>query len=435
MRFIVKRFISQAEGALTVLGLFLFMACCVIGGLALDVANAYMVRTQLQATADAAAHAALYNRDTMTEAEAIVEAMSVVGTMLPAAKYGNTIEASDIQFGTWDTSTEVFSPVSGSKEAVYVASERATTSGNAVGTFFLRMAGVNHWDIRRGTVAIRYLNPCTSEGFIGQGVVDMQSNNTFEDGFCIHSNTHVEVNNGNSFGDDVVVSMPDKRDLVMPTDGFASNPGLQNALRDGAYNLRVLNTLPSIYADLELGGTTHGPSYITSPLVVNMTDRSNLTMADFTSGRVHKINCSGNQTLSFKANETFSDIVIVTDCRVSFGQGNVFGNVVLITSSTDAQSLKAASGLSIGVDDNCATGGGSQFITFGGAEFAANLEMHGGQLLALGDVEFAARADGINGASIISGGEIDGTSNATMGFCAGSGMEGNFESSYFRIAF
>ena len=64
---------------------------------------------------------------------------------------------------------------------------------------------------------------------------------------------------------------------------------------------------------------------------------------------------------------------------------------------------------------------------------AADLRVYGGQIIALGDITFSANANGIQGASLISGQEISGTSNMDMGFC-GTGMEGNYEAPYFRLA-
>lgn len=65
--------------------------------------------------------------------------------------------------------------------------------------------------------------------------------------------------------------------------------------------------------------------------------------------------------------------------------------------------------------------------------FASGLMVFGSQLIASGDIDFAANANGIMGASMIAGGRIDGTSNMDMGFC-GSGMENNYEANYFRLA-
>ena len=73
-------------------------------------------------------------------------------------------------------------------------------------------------------------------------------------------------------------------------------------------------------------------------------------------------------------------------------------------------------------------------MTTGGMKFTADLRLYGGQLIAKKAISFSANADGIEGASIISGETIDGTSNMNMGFCDGSGMENNFESDYFRLA-
>ena len=50
---------------------------------------------------------------------------------------------------------------------------------------------------------------------------------------------------------------------------------------------------------------------------------------------------------------------------------------------------------------------------------AAKMQLLGGQIIAAGDVNFAAQADGFVGASVIAGGEIDGTSNSSFQGCPG----------------
>ncbi len=59
--------------------------------------------------------------------------------------------------------------------------------------------------------------------------------------------------------------------------------------------------------------------------------------------------------------------------------------------------------------------------------------MHGGQIIAQGDVIFSSNALG-HGASIIAGGKIDGTSNMEMLACDERGMEGNFHINHYRLA-
>lgn len=130
---------------------------------------------------------------------------------------------------------------------------------------------------------------------------------------------------------------------------------------------------------------------------------------------------------------TYTDLVIVAECDVKFGNGVVLENVSIFSTSTSARAFSASSGLRIGRDDGCAEGGGAQLITYGGMGFPSSLQLYGGQLIARGDINFTANANGIEGASLIAGGMIDGTSNMEMAFC-GTGMENNLEAEYFRLA-
>ena len=159
-------------------------------------------------------------------------------------------------------------------------------------------------------------------------------------------------------------------------------------------------------------------------------------MADFTPGRIHEINCNGAQKLRFLANNLFSNIVVVTNCRVIFGAQVELNNVIVATTSTYDASMASAAQFRFGLDDGCDADGGSQLLTLGGMSYPAQLEVYGSQLLAQGDIYFTANANanGIEGASFISGGTISGTSNMTMGFCNHEGMERNFEAEYFRLA-
>ncbi len=72
-------------------------------------------------------------------------------------------------------------------------------------------------------------------------------------------------------------------------------------------------------------------------------------------------------------------------------------------------------------------------MTLGGFKVASSLSVYNGQVLAMGDITFSANADGVKGASFISYGQIDGTSNMDMGFCRNSGMENAYRAPYFRM--
>ena len=174
---------------------------------------------------------------------------------MPNSKYGPTIQASDIQFGDWDSVAQVFTADSNSDNAVMIDMARIAARNNSVGTYFLKFAGFGSWDVRRAAVFETYIPTCFREGFVADDDVDMQSNNVFTNGFCIHANDHVEMNIDNSFASNTVVSMPNRSEVVTPSGDYSDNPGLGDALRDGSYQIRILNRLPDIIDDRDLSIT------------------------------------------------------------------------------------------------------------------------------------------------------------------------------------
>jgi len=267
---------------------------------------------------------------------------------------------------------------------------------------------------------------------VAEDIVDVQSNNQYLNGFCIHSNTHVEVNSNNYFESNVIVSMPDRRDIVMPNSGLQSNDGLSDALRDRTYKMRILNRLEEIIDNLFAGGDRFAPDYVSGSGLIDFGSNTKKVNADdFTTGRIHTKYCSSKGSITIEADTVLSNVVLVTNCQIKYGNGVVLENVILATSNTGDKSV-TGSHIQIGRDDNCAKDGGSQILTMGGFHSSSHIKTYGGQIIAMGDIDFAANADGIAGASFISGGRIDGTSNMTMGFC-GDGMERNFSAVYFRM--
>ena len=124
MKYIFQKFAHREDGAFTILGLFVFIAMIVIGGLALDVSSAMMARTQLQVAADAVAHAALYSRDWDTAAEAKTKALALAEINMPSSKFGAVLTVDDIQFGYWHSDTQTFELDANSKNGVRVDTSR-----------------------------------------------------------------------------------------------------------------------------------------------------------------------------------------------------------------------------------------------------------------------------------------------------------------------
>ena len=428
---------TSEDGGLTIFGLYLFLGMVIVGGIAIDFANLTTHRTHLQITADVAAHAAIVTRQNATEGAAKVKAIELASGTMPAGRHGSVLTAADVQFGAWNASTEVFTPSATSKTGVLVETSSLSSKSNPVSAFLLHLVGFGTFDVRTRAVYETYKRSCLNEGFVAEKTVDLRSNNDFLNDFCIHSNGHVELQNHNYFESGTRVTMPNKDDLVIPGNGWAQNPGLADALGEDEFSLDIIDDLPDIFSDLYNlnSNTEHWPSYVTDTSTLDtINSGGTYDDSDFTDNRVTWVNCNGNQGLTIAKNTTLTNVAIITDCAVTFKNGGAMEDALIFTISTSANSFKSPQGLRLGKDDGCAAGGGAQLLTLGGTNFASKLQMYGGQIIGAGAINFSANANGIEGASIISGDEISGTSNMEMGLCEGAGTEDNFTTTYFRLA-
>lgn len=462
----ISDFASSDEGSITTGGLILIVTFMALGGLAVDVSNMVNQRTQLQMAADAAAHAALYDRNLTldaTPADAIASGVVMGESNMPDRFHGDVVTPQDIQFGIWNAASRSFTPEPGSRSAVRVETHRDEAGGNEIATFLLKFAGFDSWNVRTVSVFETYDPPCLREGFVAEKMVDIQSNNSYFNGFCIHSNDVVSINSNNYFQEGTIVSMPDSDRLDIPRSGYLTNEGLHEALRYGAMQVRLINALrevsPAPFAtgsaemweyiqlatrDGQLDYVTGQPRQVT---IVNGTPRTSSpdanqveaarTLLDrdgvlaLRQNAVNYLYCSST-SMQLQIRQVLSNVVIITNCQVSFGSGGALEDGLIATLHTRSPSISGSSGTRIGKVDDCAAGGGAQLISLGGMDFAAGVAIHGGQLIALKEIQFAANGEGLKGTSIISGDTVSGTSNMEMGLC-GTGMEGNLSLDYFRM--
>lgn len=425
------RMSHEESGVGTTFSLFLMATLLMIGGYAVDVTNLIRERTLLQMTADSAAHQALVTREFGTVDESKAAALALAAANMPTAKFGAIFNASDITFGNWDETTRVFTASATSRNAVHIVAGLNSTRGNPVASFLLQMVGFDTWDVNVDVTYATYFPTCFREGFVGEGVVDVQSNNTFRNGFCVHSNDHVKLSSGNTFEPGTVVSMPNSNDIELPNSGFETNTGLADALVSGSYNIRILSRIDSIIADIDDPGSAYLPSYITSA-TTNTINQNKPATSDFQANKINYWNCTGGMKGSIANDAILQNMVIISNCEIAIGQGAALENVVLMTTNTSDTSISAPAGFRLGKKDNCAADGGAQIVTAGGFNVASKLEVYGSQILAKQDIAFAALASGIKGASMVAGDQVSGTSLMDMGFC-GVGMERNFQAAYFHM--
>ncbi|MCV2864552.1 pilus assembly protein TadG-related protein [Albidovulum sediminicola] len=440
---------KREEGAITVLSLQLLIVSMILGGFAVDVGHGFQTYTQLQATADSAAHAALLTREWYSADTAKTTAIKVATNMMPTSRYGDVLKPDDIIFGDWDADKKTFTANALSKKAVFVSTRRYEQNSNGLSTIFLRLAGQDNLDIASGSVWETYYSNCFREGIVAAEIVDTQSNNSYEPGYCIHAQQHVEINSNNVFKSGVIVSMPDKSDVVIPDSGYEQNTGLREALRDASYALRILTRIDNIKQglldpmDAKFGimnpDSPYYRSYITSKLVnkINGMGKTELNQADFKKNQVNYIDCKNDNQHKQLKGDWLRQMAVVTDCRIQFGtdlgEGASLEDVVFLNTNVDDKSFYGRAGVRFGKDDDCKPGGDVQIVTKGGIDLASGIRVYGSQFIAAGDIYATANADGIEGASFVAGGVASITSNGAFGFCGGAGMGNNFEAPYFRM--
>ena len=418
MRALLRQLREDEDGGITVLSIFLFIVMLMTLGFAIDVNNAVQARTQLQGAADAAGHAALYTRyKDPVEQNAIDKGIAIAEANMPTSIFGSVLASADIEFGDWDGVTRTFTPGAGAT-AVRVTTRR--TGDNAVTTFLLKLIGVDAIDLNTVSVWDYDEGWCPrGEGYFAVGRIDIQSNNHYKDGFCVHSEEHVEFSQGSIFDQGVVVSMPDEGDLVIPASGMSGNDGLYEALDSINYNLSTFfNGLQGIAnAHLEPTASVQ-PTYITNMVAPPNSPKKykkNITMADITQNAVNYMGCQ-NKTLTI--DDVIQNAVIVTPCEVKFNSGAAIENATLIILNDSSKSFSAPSGARIGASTYCNDGiGGATLITLGDFTVAAGLEVYGGNVIAAGDIKGTSNANGLAGINFMAGGELDMTSNGDMGFC------------------
>lgn len=171
---------NQHHRGVTTVYALLFMAAlfgfCSLGA---DYGRVQLVRSELQRAADATARAA---------ASAIPSGITAVQDI--AVAYGAlnladgaavTIDpATDVEFGTWNSSNTTFTVLTGasraSANAIRITARRTAASGNAVPLLFGKLIGIESCDVR--VSAVCQYTAATGTGFVGLNEIEMGNNAT-----------------------------------------------------------------------------------------------------------------------------------------------------------------------------------------------------------------------------------------------------------------
>jgi len=427
------RFLRDEQGGYTIWSLCWFLIYCAIGGLAVDVTNAYRNQELLQSTADAASLAAVISLP--DEANAVAQAIAYSEGNMSYSVNGVVLEESDVTVGTWNAAARTFTPGGAEPNAVKTVTRRSTQNDNPVKMSVLRIAAffgmVPEWDISTEAIATRFVPGCLNDGFVAKNQVDINSNNDLLRNICIHGQIlGVDLQNHNYFEPGVRVSMPNL-DLLPDRDNlYDMNSGLANALTEGDVYPRDVEFLPTIIQGLRDLNANYIPNYmyrkdangdVIPPSKYTGTSLPG-TLNEFT---VYDITCNGQEKLP--TNTLVKNVVVITSCRMQAPSDFSSGNVILASSAPAGSnaSIDMAAKSALGQADNCAPGGGVELYAMGDIHISAQGDWNGLRIVSGHDVKMTSNNNGIYGISVQAGNNIDFSSNNDFGLCGG-GVPGRF---------
>ena len=144
-----RTFWRDRRGAVTTIVAATMPILVGFSALGIDMANVYRHRRLLQDTASAAALAGSTMLPDQPSNATIVAttATAMAAKNMPVARFGTVLQTADVQTGTWNFSTRVFTPTTTNPTAVRVTVKSTTANSNAFPLYFTRLIGYSTVDL------------------------------------------------------------------------------------------------------------------------------------------------------------------------------------------------------------------------------------------------------------------------------------------------
>lgn len=450
----LREFLRDESGSYTLWSLVWFILYLGLGGLAVDVTDAYRNQTLLQATADSAALAAAMSIGKPGE-DPVAEANNYASANMQSDHYGDVLVETDITLGTWDFANRTFDPTGTPVDAVHVVTRRADANGNPVIMSVLRILGLfgvsQQWDVSTDAVAVAGVSFCHNNGLIAGGTLSQTNANGFFENICLHGVEGMYLRNGDTFESGVAASTT-CTDCVGP-DGLdpSSNVGWDEAWSRGGENdplfplnaymvdeyVQTLRALPDTagYQDMldTYGANYAGWDYLfqnDSPPARYTGTSLPATLERFT---IYEIDCAGSELQLPET--TMRNIGIITNCKVvapSSRTLNILDTVIAVDwnpGDPTTEGIQLAAGGRFG-DTGC-SGMGVELYTNGTSiNFAASGNVNMVRLISGWNIRWAASATGRIGVMAEAVNDIMIRTSSEFGLCENNVVNGPNQFTY-----
>lgn len=470
----LERFCRSEAGGMTVFALFIFVICCMLAGLAVDVTNLHRQKEYITIAADAAAQAgiiAMSEEKTTSEIQAI--ALAAAEQNAPVSVVGQTVRGvSDVQLVRFDPMTRTIVP--GAPNAVQVTLHRDQSVGNPIATGLLRIAGFEAFEVSVESVAY-YGKPgvcSSSDGIYAKKDVTLTSGNRIGSNYCVHSQTKVWMPQENLFEEGAGLSMPDLAacgDKCFDT----ANPGVEDAkfemnlglpkvsdhiamvksamlsttsvLKTEFFAAKSLSSDLSSLVDARIMNAGAAAKLVKGSVIdltaAQYNDLMYATSGKLPTGLVYHVDCRdrGNgpassisiggsvdrkdASLASGVTETVQQVALITDCAFDIGkQARIDATLAISTRIMSSSAISASSGAVIGDPlKNCDLARKVYIMTMSGVSVSADFTASNVALMVNGDINIAANSSSSDvehkGTSLHAEGSIQVPANHTFNSC------------------
>ena len=436
----LDRFLRDERGGYTIWGLLWFMLYVGIGGLAVDVTDAYRNQSMLQATADAAALAGIMS-PLDDENEVDTWAVAYAGFNMASSVHGDVLKTTEVDIGTWSFTDRKFSVGGAEPNAVRAITRRDANNENPVATNFLRIIGLETWNVNAVAVAAKGIDECANNGIIAGGALDVKTHIEFYDDICLIGHEKFWFrSNETTFGDDVYIGagcyeeekkcigpgsqVMDNEDFLdafdMDEGGNYEDPTRPaNALKVGAYIDAVLSIAgydnfdafeAAIEADdpfVDYSGYDYlaNDDGVTIGVGLIYGDEPLSALPDvLVQYTVYDLDCPQNGYVLPEGN--YDHVAVIADCPISFATGSTYtitNSLIATTFSGGRASISGSANINLGTE-GC--GDGNEMYSLGDINFSSDGQFANLRILADGDIHFAASSDSPNGTNIQATGDV-----------------------------
>ena len=277
------RFRDDKDGVGTVWSIFWLIVFLAIGGLAVDSANARRNKEILQTAADSAAHAAVLDIANLTTARA--SAVTMANLNLAMIGSNAVLNTNDIDFGTWNNATKVFTETNVAPDAVRVMLRKTTAAGNAVPTFLLKLVGIDSWDVSAKSIVQVSGGGYMCDDYNGNFVFGVhadrnfntKSMNKYTKGVCVHGQTELNMWRQSDYDSDVTLSTNTQSEIdyiltaKIPHHTVTNQNNLRAALEKNSESPLPALAVVNVVTAIQNGTSSFAPAFVTNMTIINQT--------------------------------------------------------------------------------------------------------------------------------------------------------------------